>query len=151
MEIGQDMRMNTTDLETRLSKLSPLQYAVTQQGQTERAFTGVYWDNHDDGTYRCVVCSAPLFDSTTKFESGTGWPSFFAEIENGRVATHEDTTLGMRRIEATCANCGAHLGHVFPDGPRPTGLRYCMNSASLAFDPRGEAAADATGQASTGA
>jgi len=128
--------MNTTDLETRLSRLSPLQYAVTQQGQTERAFTGVYWDNHDEGTYRCVVCSAPLFDSTTKFESGTGWPSFFAEIENGRVATHEDRTLGMRRIEATCAACGAHLGHVFPDGPRPTGLRYCMNSASLDFEPR---------------
>jgi peptide-methionine (R)-S-oxide reductase len=90
--------MNTTDLETRLSRLSPLQYAVTQQGQTERAFTGVYWDNHDEGTYRCVVCSAPLFDSSTKFESGTGWPSFFAEIENGRVATHEDRSLGMRRI-----------------------------------------------------
>jgi peptide-methionine (R)-S-oxide reductase len=134
--------MNTTDLETRLSRLSPLQYAVTQQGQTEPAFTGVYWDNHDEGTYRCVVCSAPLFDSTTKFESGTGWPSFFAEIENGRVATHEDRTLGMRRIEANCAACGAHLGHVFPDGPRPTGMRYCMNSASLDFEPRGDAPAE---------
>jgi peptide-methionine (R)-S-oxide reductase len=128
--------MNTTDLETRLSKLSPLQYAVTQRGETERAFTGVYWDHHGEGTYKCVVCSAPLFESTTKFESGSGWPSFFAEIEPGRVATHEDTTFGMRRIEATCAACGAHLGHIFPDGPRPTGLRYCMNSASLEFDPR---------------
>jgi peptide-methionine (R)-S-oxide reductase len=135
--------MNTTDLETRLSRLSPLQYAVTQQGQTERAFTGVYWDKHDEGTYRCVVCSAPLFDSSTKFESGTGWPSFFAEIEGGRVATHEDRTFGMRRIEANCAACGAHLGHLFPDGPRPTGMRYCMNSASLDFEPRNQEPAEA--------
>jgi peptide-methionine (R)-S-oxide reductase len=130
--------VNTTDLQARLSKLSPLQYAVTQEGQTERAFTGVYWDNHAEGTYRCVVCQTPLFESGTKFESGSGWPSFYDVIEQGRVATHEDTSFGMRRIEAVCGTCGAHLGHVFDDGPNPTGLRYCMNSASLDFQPSAE-------------
>lgn len=124
----------------RLARLSPIQYAVTQEAGTERAFTGRYWDNHADGTYRCVVCDAPLFDSTTKFDSGTGWPSFSDVIENGRVVTHEDSTLFMRVIEVRCASCGAHLGHVFPDGPRPTGLRYCINSAALEFEDR-EAAA----------
>ena len=131
--------MSTTDPEARLRELSPIQYAVTQQGQTERAFTGMYWDHHEDGTYRCVVCRTPLFDSGTKFESGTGWPSFYDVLENDRIATHEHSSFGMRRVELNCGSCGAHLGHVFPDGPRPTGLRYCINSASLDFEPRSAA------------
>jgi peptide-methionine (R)-S-oxide reductase len=118
------------------SRLTPLQYAVTQAAETERAFSGVYWDNHEDGTYRCVVCHEPLFDSGTKFESGTGWPSFYDVANNGRVTQKRDLSHGMSRIEVVCANCGAHLGHLFPDGPQPTGLRYCINSASLDFEPR---------------
>jgi peptide-methionine (R)-S-oxide reductase len=127
------------DLSKRLAELSPIQYAVTQEAQTERAFSGVYWDHHGDGTYRCVVCHTPLFDSGTKFESGTGWPSFYDIVDRGNVATHEDGSVGMRRVEVNCATCGAHLGHLFPDGPRPTGFRYCINSASLVFSPRDEA------------
>jgi len=117
-------------------RLTPLQFEVTQHAGTERAFTGTYWDRHDDGTYRCVVCDTPLFYSDTKFDSGTGWPSFTDAIE-GAVETRTDSSHGMIRVEAVCANCGAHLGHVFPDGPGPSGERFCMNSASLRLDTDG--------------
>ncbi|HXJ33003.1 MAG TPA: peptide-methionine (R)-S-oxide reductase MsrB [Candidatus Eisenbacteria bacterium] len=112
-------------------ELTPEQYAVCRQKGTERAFTGKYWNTKDDGTYHCSACGAPLFDAKTKFDSGTGWPSFWKPVSPDAVKTEEDTSHGMRRIEALCAACDAHLGHVFPDGPQPTGERYCMNSVSL--------------------
>jgi peptide-methionine (R)-S-oxide reductase len=115
-------------------RLTPTQFEVARNAGTERAFTGEYWDCHDDGTYVCVCCEAPLFSSGTKFESGTGWPSFFQALDSDAVEEKTDQSHGMVRTEAVCRNCGAHLGHVFPDGPRPTGLRYCMNSASLRLD-----------------
>ncbi len=117
-------------------RLTPEQFAVTRQCGTERAFTGKYWDHHEDGTYRCVCCGAELFDADTKFDSGTGWPSFWAPLEDARLRLLDDFEYGMKRTEVRCANCDAHLGHVFPDGPNPTGLRYCMNSASLDHRPR---------------
>jgi len=116
-------------------QLTPEQYRVTREGGTEVAFTGKYWDHHEDGVYTCVGCGLELFDSTTKFDSGTGWPSFWTAVE-GSVASHADRSFGMVRTEVHCARCGGHLGHVFDDGPRPTGLRYCINSASLGFRSR---------------
>ena len=111
--------------------LSTEEFEVTRRAGTERPFTGVYWNEERDGKYMCKCCDSELFDSSTKFDAGCGWPSFYAPLESDSVINREDNTLGMRRIEVLCAKCDAHLGHVFPDGPQPTGLRYCMNSASL--------------------
>jgi peptide-methionine (R)-S-oxide reductase len=117
-------------------QLSDEQFEVARCGGTEPAFTGEYWDNHDPGMYRCVCCGEPLFDSQTKFESGSGWPSFYQPVDPNNVELLVDRTHGMTRTEVKCSKCGAHLGHVFPDGPRPTGRRFCMNSASLSFQKK---------------
>ena len=114
--------------------LTPQQYHVMREKGTEPPFTGALLNNHETGTYHCAACSAPLFTSDKKFDSGSGWPSFWLPISAEALQAHEDNTHGMRRVEITCANCGAHLGHVFPDGPRPTGMRYCINSVSLGFE-----------------
>jgi peptide-methionine (R)-S-oxide reductase len=131
-------RMEKMDLpeEEWRNRLSPEQYQVLRKGGTERAFTGIYWDNHDAGGYRCAACGTLLFDSDTKFDSGSGWPSFTEPKVQEAVTLHQDSSHGMVRTEVRCATCGGHLGHVFPDGPGANGLRYCINSASLDFEPR---------------
>jgi peptide-methionine (R)-S-oxide reductase len=118
------------------AELTPEQYQVTRKHGTERAFTGAYWDHHADGVYTCVCCGAPMFDSRHKFDSGTGWPSYWQPADAAPVETQEDRSFFSRRTEVHCGRCGAHMGHVFPDGPKPTGQRYCINSASLNFAPR---------------
>jgi peptide-methionine (R)-S-oxide reductase len=133
--IMSDYKVKKTDAEWR-AELDPMQYQVARQAATERPFSGQYWDHWTDGKYNCVGCGTPLFDSTTKFDAGCGWPSYFAPINSEVVERIRDTTHGMVRVEVRCNNCGSHLGHVFEDGPEPTGERFCINSAAIHFAPK---------------